>query len=144
QGAHSTSTVAWTCPGGTPATSTNRHPTIVYNTPGTYNVTLTVTNSWGITTKVKTGLIYVGGVGINEQSAATVSVFPNPVKDMLNIQGNQNIQEVKLMNMVGQVVYSQSTDASTLTINTSGMKSGVYSLQIKMADGFITKKIVVN
>jgi len=143
-GAHSTSTVAWTCPGGTPATSTNRHPTIVYNTPGTYNVTLTVTNSWGNTVKLKTGYIYVGGVGINEHSAATVSVFPNPAKDVLNIQGSQNIQEVSLMNMVGQVVYTQTTDASTLTINTSDLKSGVYNLRIKMADGFINKKVVVN
>ena len=143
-GVHSTSTVSWTCPGGTPATSTSKHPTIVYNTPGTYNVTLTATNSWGNSTKLKTGYIYVGGVGINEHSAATVTVFPNPVKDVLNIQGSANIQEVKIMNMVGQVVYNETSDAATLTISTSNLKSGVYNLQIKMADGFISKKIVVN
>jgi hypothetical protein len=93
---------------------------------------------------VKTGYIYVGGVGMNEQSAATLSVFPNPVKDVLNIQGSANIQEVKITNMVGQVVYSAPSDASTLTISTSGLRSGIYNLQIKMADGFINKKIVVN
>ena len=143
-GVHSTSTVSWTCPGGTPATSTSKHPTIVYNTPGTYNVTLTATNSWGNTTKVKTGLIYVGGVGINEHSQAIVSVFPNPVHGMLNIQGSQNIQEVKIINMVGEVVFTQAADAAELSVNTAGLKSGVYNLQLKMADGFMNKKIVVN
>jgi PKD repeat protein len=143
-GAHSTSTVSWAFQGGTPATSTNRHPSIVYNTAGTYNVTLTVTNSWGVTTKVKTGYVYVGGVGINENSAATVSVFPNPVKDVLNIQGTANIEEVTFTNMVGQVVLTLKADNANVTINTSDMKSGVYNLRIKMADGFINKKIVVN
>ncbi|MCX6307008.1 MAG: T9SS type A sorting domain-containing protein [Bacteroidetes bacterium] len=142
-GAHSTSTVSWAFQGGTPATSTNRHPSIVYNTPGTYNVTLTVTNSWGVTTKVKTGLIYVGGVGVGENSAATVSVFPNPAKDVLNIQGSVNISEVTVTNMVGQIVISQKADNTNVTINTSDLKSGVYNLRLKMADGLVNKKIVI-
>ncbi len=143
-GVHSTSTVSWAFPGGTPATSTSRTPSVIYNTSGSFNATLTVTNTWGITTKVKTNYIYVGGVGVNEHSAATISVFPNPVKDILNIQGSANIEEVTLTDMVGQVVFSQKADAANLAINTSGMKSGVYNLRVKMIDGFVNKKIVVN
>jgi PKD repeat protein len=30
----------WTFDGGSPATSTNQNPTVVYNTPGVYQVTL--------------------------------------------------------------------------------------------------------
>ena len=37
----------WSFPGGTPSTSTERNPTVVYQTPGTYDVTLTVTNANG-------------------------------------------------------------------------------------------------
>jgi photosystem II stability/assembly factor-like uncharacterized protein len=143
-GAHSTSTVNWAFPGGTPATSNSRHPVITYNTSGTYNVTLTVNNTWGQTVKTKTGYIYVGAVGLNEQSVASVSVFPNPVKDVLSIQGSMNIQEVTLMNMVGQVVFSMKADGTNLNINTSDLKSGIYNLKVRMADGFINKKIVVN
>ncbi|HEX4888366.1 MAG TPA: M43 family zinc metalloprotease, partial [Luteibaculaceae bacterium] len=33
---------SWSFPGGTPSTSTERNPTVTYNTPGTYDVTLTV------------------------------------------------------------------------------------------------------
>jgi PKD repeat protein len=37
----------WTLPGGTPAVSTLQNSAVVYNTPGTYNVTLTATSSAG-------------------------------------------------------------------------------------------------
>lgn len=37
----------WTFQGGTPATSTNRNPTVVFNQAGNYDVSLTVSNSQG-------------------------------------------------------------------------------------------------
>ena len=48
-------TYAWSFPGGLPATSSNAIPgPIVYNTPGLYTVTLSVTNECGTTTKTTT------------------------------------------------------------------------------------------
>jgi large repetitive protein len=47
-----TSTYNWSFPGGTPASSTNANPgSILYNTPGTYTISLTVTNECGTTTR---------------------------------------------------------------------------------------------
>lgn len=40
-------TYAWTFDGGTPATSANQSPTVCYDTPGSYDVTLTVTDNIG-------------------------------------------------------------------------------------------------
>jgi PKD repeat protein len=37
----------WTFPGGTPATSTEQNPVVVFNTPGYYVVTLEVSNDYG-------------------------------------------------------------------------------------------------
>ena len=53
------STYAWTFPGGTPGTSTAINPTIAYNTPGTYAVTLTVTTPGGTNTKTVNNYITV-------------------------------------------------------------------------------------
>ncbi|MDR0969221.1 MAG: PKD domain-containing protein [Lentimicrobiaceae bacterium] len=49
----------WTFEGGTPATSTQQNPTVVYNTIGTYDVTLQVTNANGNDTETKTNYIEV-------------------------------------------------------------------------------------
>ena len=49
----------WTLPGGTPNSSIVQNPTVVYNTAGTYNVTLQAVNYNGSDTKVLTGFITV-------------------------------------------------------------------------------------
>ena len=50
---------AWTFAGGTPGTSTDSMPVITYNTPGVYNVSLTVTNGSGSVNATKTSYITV-------------------------------------------------------------------------------------
>jgi PKD repeat protein len=51
---------SWTFSGGTPGTSSSQNPTITYNTPGTYDVTLTVTRGGDSDTHTETAYITVG------------------------------------------------------------------------------------
>ena len=53
---------AWTFPGGTPATSTDPNPVVTYNTAGTYDATLIVTNASGPSTRTVTGVVTVSNV----------------------------------------------------------------------------------
>jgi PKD repeat protein len=50
----------WTFEGGSPATSTDQNPTVVYNTPGIYDVMLIVSNDLGNDTITETDFIIVG------------------------------------------------------------------------------------
>ncbi len=89
------STYHWTFQGGHPSSSTLKNPpAIIYNTPGAYDVTLVVTSDYGVDTLVKTGYIHIGGVGINDLNKNAVTVFPNPVKDLLTVQANSEIKEI--------------------------------------------------
>ncbi|SNB27422.1 Protein of unknown function precursor containing PKD domains and a C-terminal secretion signal [Flavobacterium psychrophilum] len=60
-------TWAWSFPGGSPSTSILKNPTINYNTPGTYLVSLTTTNAAGAgTTNNKSSFITIANpVGTN-------------------------------------------------------------------------------
>lgn len=49
----------WTFPGGTPATSTDQNPSVVFNTPGTKDITLKVSNSAGSNTVTLPGYINI-------------------------------------------------------------------------------------
>lgn len=49
----------WTFPGGTPSSSIDSMPIIYYNTPGIYNVSLTVSNTSGSVSATKTSYITV-------------------------------------------------------------------------------------
>ncbi len=75
----------WSFPGGTPNTSNLQNPTVTYNTPGLFNVTLTVSNSAGTSTPItKTNYIQV----LNSNGALTLGTedfsnpqFPNNILD---------------------------------------------------------------
>jgi len=57
---------SWSFPGGTPSTSQLKNPTITYNTAGTFNAVLTVSNSTGSTTKTKTQYVKIYALGGGE------------------------------------------------------------------------------
>lgn len=50
---------AWTFEGGTPATSSELNPSVVFNSPGVYTVSLLAGNAFGTDTEVRTGFVTV-------------------------------------------------------------------------------------
>lgn len=66
----------WTFEGGTPASSSAQNPSVVYNTAGTYNVTLYSENSLGNDTELKTNYITVSAATI-QFATATSSTSEN-------------------------------------------------------------------
>lgn len=83
---------SWTFTGGTPASSTDQNPSgIVYNTAGTYTVSMTATNAQGSDTETKVNYITVGGTTPGDAPCDTLNyplngtevlysvVYPNSV-----------------------------------------------------------------
>ncbi len=70
-------TWSWTFPGGTPGSSTLKTPPLIlYNTAGQYDVTLTVTNLAGSTTKTKVQYITVIDLPVANFSANQTNILP--------------------------------------------------------------------
>ena len=79
---------------------------------------------------------------IEETTATTVEVYPNPVKDMLTVQA-EKISKVAVYNSIGQKVFEQAVDADEVNINTNNFETGIYMVRI-VADGKeVTRKISV-
>lgn len=68
---------AWTFAGGTPATSSLQNPAIVFNTAGTYEVSLTVTNADGSSTKTVPNYMTVTVVPVAADFSASTTT-PQP------------------------------------------------------------------
>lgn len=66
---------SWSFPGGTPSTSTQRNPKVVYGAPGLYSVSLTVTDDQGNNSITNTNFITVTG-GINLINDAIYELKP--------------------------------------------------------------------
>jgi hypothetical protein len=66
------------------------------------------------------------------------SVFPNPSKDKVTIQGN-HIAFVQVVDNLGRVVKTQNLkDATNPTLSVSALPVGVYHLRIQTADGKVS------
>ncbi len=68
---------SWSFPGGTPSSSTDSVPAIVYNTPGTYSVSLTETNSGGSNTTTRASFVIVSPTTAQYSSNAYTESFEN-------------------------------------------------------------------
>jgi hypothetical protein len=75
--------------------------------------------------------------GINELSnTGSYSIYPNPAENMVTITGtDESMKQVTIYNMVGQSVLSTETTNKQFTVNTSGLSSGVYFVNIKEESG---------
>lgn len=66
--------------------------------------------------------------GESIKNNSTISVYPNPVKDILYIRGIKNIEKVDIYNMVGQKI--KTNNAVDGRIDVSSLSRGNYILQI--------------
>ena len=57
-------------------------------------------------------------------------MFPNPATNELNISSSNNIDNVTVFNMLGQVVIDQTVGATSQSINVSALQTGAYLLQV--------------
>lgn len=74
QSTNTPTTYNWSFPGGTPAASTQPSPSITYNTAGTYNVTLSVSNAYGSDQMVMSSAVVVNASPNVQVNNATVNL----------------------------------------------------------------------
>jgi len=74
-----------------------------------------------------------------------VAIYPNPVSQILNIQGRQNMSNILMYNMNGELVKSIDCKSQSCKVNVSDLPQAVYVLLIKdQANEIIkTQRIIV-
>ncbi|KFC22002.1 T9SS type A sorting domain-containing protein [Epilithonimonas lactis] len=80
---------------------------------------------------------------VSDSKNEAVSIYPNPVKDVLNVKTASKIKTHKVYNLSGQVVSSKLI--SDKTIDFSRLEKGIYVLEIQLENGKkLTQKIIKN
>lgn len=91
------------------------------------------------------------GVGFKEEqlSKVSVSVFPNPSSDVVNVtlKDFSGMTQVKMYNMNGQLVLNENVNVTSNTfvksIDVSSFAAGVYTLTLSSEAGVSTQKVAV-
>lgn len=68
--------------------------------------------------------------GINDVSDITFSVFPNPTTDFLNISTSDNIESVKVFDMNGRLVISDTYNTSNVKLDVMNLTNGYYTVLV--------------
>ena len=107
---------------------------------GTYTATITDANNCTLTADA----ITVAISSIQDLAISALSIYPNPVANELNVKFNANsAATIELVNVAGQVIESKNANQfANVTFNTSALNAGVYFVNIKVAEGTFTQKIV--
>ena len=79
-------------------------------------------------------------VAVETVDNSNLSIYPNPVKDVLTINYDKTISQVDVYDVNGKLVKTFTTVSDN--INVSELSKGVYMLNMQTEDGLIVKSIV--
>jgi hypothetical protein len=71
-----------------------------------------------------------------------ITIYPNPVKDILYIDGLQNYHSIEVIDITGRIVQQQTVSAGTGSINVHSLSKGNYILKLKSNAGIQTLKFI--
>ena len=81
-------------------------------------------------------------LNVEQFSANEISIYPNPAKNVVNISANSEIKMVRVLDIAGKLVLTENA-LSNNSINVSNLKTGVYILNVILANGNqSTKKLI--
>ncbi len=132
---------SWSFPGGNPSSSTEQNPSVYYNSPGRYNVTLRATNPAGSDTETKNGYLDLFAVGLEEDLINThISVFPNPNEGVFFVEiGTEIVADysVQVFNTLGQMIVSdqrKQTNNYSEQLDLRAYPVGMYLVKVNIDD----------
>ena len=67
--------------------------------------------------------------GISE-AEMQINIFPNPANDILNITSSEQISEIEIVNLLGQIVRRMEVNADNVVCDVEDLTSGVYVVRI--------------
>ncbi len=86
--------------------------------------------------------VYVDGYDWIGESNESVSVYPNPTTNNVNIVAS-GIKHITVINALGQVVYDANADGNMTTLDMTPYQAGVYMVRVTTENGESVKHISV-
>ena len=121
-------------------TSNLQSPEHTYN-PGTYTVSLTVSNCYGSDIMVKQDVINtIGNTPFNNNS---LIIYPNPSSGNIKIESNSNITQINIYSIEGKLMQRfDRVNSKTPSIDISDLNKGLYLIEVLDRNRNWTKIII--
>ena len=75
-------------------------------------------------------------------TASTTKMYPNPTKNSFTIEAKNNIQNVSVLNMLGQQVLSANPNSLSTSLDLSTFQNGIYIVKTTVDGSVVSSKII--
>ncbi len=72
----------------------------------------------------------------------SISFYPNPVNDILNIVTTNSVNKIVVYNTLGSIVMQIEPNTISPSINFNELKSGIYFVEVTTGNSTISKKVI--
>lgn len=131
----------WTFDGGIPPNSAKQNPSVTYNTPGIYDVTLTVETSNGSNEEIKYNYINVAqsNLVINRMSIPVV-IYSYRKEVLINAEEELHAK-VFIYNLTGRLIVGEEIKGGSNSIQMN--ESGIYLVKVTFNNNELIRKISI-
>jgi photosystem II stability/assembly factor-like uncharacterized protein len=106
-----------------------------------------LTPSYGFVTRKYGDLYRINNITTNtkqeELTNHQLSIFPNPTKDLINIQSNQELESIKLLDLSGRVLLDKTIESTAYQLSLKDYQKGMYFIQLVFPNGITEQKQIV-
>jgi hypothetical protein len=83
-----------------------------------------------------------GLIGIENPSANTISLYPNPVSEELTINGLENETIIRIYTVTGTLVMEQTSSSSNNSLNLTALPTGMYLVGIQTGSETTVQRLI--
>lgn len=83
------------------------------------------------------------GVNTPQEVNPSLQIYPNPSTGIFTLVSGSPVADIKVYNVLGELIFTEKTDATTFTIDLTGNPAGVYFYQVSGGEGVRAGKLVV-
>ncbi len=83
-------------------------------------------------------------VSVPGTSQAGLNIYPNPASSRLTIASAEAIQEIRMIDVLGQIVYAAEPETEHYELNVSAFKAGIYFIQVITEEGQTTERLQIS
>ena len=88
-------------------------------------------------------LVDAGSSVPEKEVLSQVSIYPNPVNNMLIIDNLEGVSQVVISNVLGQTVINKIVNSNNITINTDQIDKGVYIVTLVTEGGLVRSEKII-
>ncbi len=82
-------------------------------------------------------------MAVNDITKSNIKSYPNPVKDVFNIEAQGKIKSVKVFDVTGKQLLTKDLNEAKSQIDFSRFNAGVYVVTTQLEDGSTTSTKVI-